>query len=114
MKGHGPKSGQGEAPAGELRTTTVPTGVRIEVYAKPRAKKSAILGAREGALEVALAAMPVEGAANEELVATLAKALGLRKADVELVRGQGSRTKLVILHGIAEADLRARLDLLSR
>lgn len=108
MNSHGPKSG------GALRITAVPTGVRIEVYAKPRAKKSAILGAREGALEVALAAMPVEGAANEELVATLAKALGLRKADVELVRGQGSRTKLVILHGVAEADLRARFDLLSR
>lgn len=112
MKTPGPKSG--EAPAAELRTTAVPGGVRIEVYAKPRAKKSAILGAREGALEVALAAMPVEGAANDELVATLSKALGLRKADVELVRGQGSRTKLVVLHGIAEADLRARLDLLSR
>ncbi len=113
MKREGPTRAPPESD-GDLRITPVPGGVRIEVHAKPRAKKSAILGPREGALAVALAAMPVEGAANDELVATLAKALGLRRADVELVRGQGSRTKLVVLRGLDASELRARLDLPAR
>jgi len=35
---------------------------------KPRASKSRILGVREGMLEVALAAPPVDGEANAELI----------------------------------------------
>jgi uncharacterized protein (TIGR00251 family) len=82
--------------------------VQFEVYAKPRAQKSKVLGWREGRLDVSLAAPPVDGAANAELVATLAKALGVPKAQVQLVRGETGRTKLVCVHGIGEDELRAR------
>ena len=79
-------------------------GVRFEVRAKPRAKKSAILGVREGVLHVSLAAPPAEGEANRELLETLADALGVPKRDVSLVRGASSRSKLVEVRGLtAEA-----------
>lgn len=84
--------------------------VRLAVHAKPRAKKSRIVGPREGALEVALAAPPVDGAANEELLRTLAKALGVRQRDVVLVRGDTSREKLVEIRGLTAAEVRARLS----
>jgi uncharacterized protein (TIGR00251 family) len=83
--------------------------VRFEVFAKPRASKSKIVGVREGALEVALAAPPVDGAANAELVKFLARVLGVSKSSVELVRGESSRTKLVAVHGLSQEELRARL-----
>jgi uncharacterized protein (TIGR00251 family) len=83
--------------------------IRFEVFAKPRAQRSKILGWRDGRLDVSLAAPPVEGAANAELVATLAKALGVAKAQVQLVRGETGRTKLVEVRGLAEDELRARL-----
>jgi uncharacterized protein (TIGR00251 family) len=87
--------------------------IRFGVYAKPRAHASRILGWREGRLDVSLAAPPVEGAANAELIATLAKALGVSKGQVRLVRGEAGKTKLVEVHGIAEAELRARLGQLA-
>jgi uncharacterized protein len=83
---------------------------RFEVHAKPRARKSRILGWREGRLEVSLAAAPVDGAANAELIAVLAKALGVPKSAVALVHGQGGRTKLIEVHGLSDADVRARFS----
>jgi hypothetical protein len=83
--------------------------VRFSVHAKPRAKKSAIVGVREGALHVAIGAPPVDGAANAELVAFLARALGIRQSDIEIVRGEGARAKLVSVRGIDETQLRAKL-----
>lgn len=83
--------------------------VRFEVHAKPRAKKSRIVGPREGAVEIALAAPPVEGAANEELIRLLASALGLPKRSVAIVRGETSQKKLVAVTGRSEAEIRERL-----
>ena len=83
--------------------------MRIEVRAKPRAKKSAIVGVREGALEVAIAARPVDGAANAELVNVLAEALEVPRSSVRIVRGEGGRNKLIAVLGIGESDVRARL-----
>jgi uncharacterized protein len=83
--------------------------VRFEVHAKPRAKKSKIVGERGDAVEIALAAPPVDGAANEELVRFVSKVLGLAKRDVELVRGEASREKLVAIRGLTVAEVEARL-----
>ena len=60
-------------------------------------------------LEVAVAAPPVDGAANAELVATLARALRLAKSQVTIVGGESSRLKRVSLRGITEPELVAAL-----
>lgn len=78
--------------------------LRFEVHAKPRAKKSRIVGPRGDALEVALAAPPVDGAANDELVRVLSKALDVPRRNVRIVRGETSQKKLV---GV---DLEAGID----
>ncbi len=83
--------------------------VRFEVHAKPRAKKSRVVGPRGEALEVALAAPPVDGAANVELVRVLAAAFGVPKRDVVLLRGEGSPKKLVGVRGLPRAEVAARL-----
>jgi uncharacterized protein (TIGR00251 family) len=75
--------------------------IRFEVHAKPRAKKSRIVGERGDAVEVALAAPPVDGAANEELVRFLAKALGVPRRNIQLVRGETSREKLLAVTGLS-------------
>ena len=83
--------------------------VRFEVHAKPRAKKSRVLGAKGDALEVSLAAPPVDGAANDELVRLLAEILEVPRRQVTIARGTSSRTKLVEVSGLDEATVRARL-----
>jgi len=85
--------------------------VRFEVHAKPRARKSRIAGERNGALIVQLAAPPVDGAANAELIDVLTQALSLPKRDVTLERGESSRLKLVEVRGLTPAEVRKRLGI---
>jgi uncharacterized protein (TIGR00251 family) len=89
--------------------TTRDGAVRFRVQARPRAKESRVGGARAGALVVRLAAPPVDGAANAALLATLATALAIAKRDIELVRGEGSRAKVVQVRGLGADEVRARL-----
>jgi uncharacterized protein (TIGR00251 family) len=82
--------------------------LRFEVHAKPRAKKSRVVSV-EPTVEVALAAPPVDGAANDELVRFLAEVLGLPKRAIGLVRGESSRHKQVSVVGMSPEELTARL-----
>jgi uncharacterized protein (TIGR00251 family) len=84
-------------------------GVRIEVEVKVRASRTAVLGLREQRLSVALAAPPVDGAANEALRRALAELFELPRQDVTIVSGEKSRRKLVELRGADLARVLARL-----
>jgi uncharacterized protein (TIGR00251 family) len=90
--------------------TTREGAVRFEVHARPRARTSALAGVREGRLEVRLAALPVDGAANAELLTTLAEALGVAQRDLEIVRGATSRSKHIEVRGLREQEVRERLE----
>jgi uncharacterized protein (TIGR00251 family) len=59
-------------------------------------------------LEVRVAAAPADGAANDEVIKLLAKALGLAKSNLTIVSGQTARLKRIELP-IDEAEVRARL-----
>lgn len=85
-------------------------GVVIAVRAIPRAGRSGIAGTRGDALLVRLAAAPVEGAANEELIALLARALDLPRRQVSVIAGDRARDKRVLVEGTAIADVEARLS----
>ncbi|MFS8638416.1 MAG: DUF167 domain-containing protein [Gemmatimonadota bacterium] len=79
--------------------------VRIPVRAQPRASRSELAGEYDGALKVRLAAPPVEGAANEELVRFLARLLGVPKSAVRVVSGESGRNKMVEVEGVAVDDV---------
>lgn len=91
-------------------------GVTVAVRAQPGAKKTAIVGVYgEGAaaqLKIAVQAPPIEGRANEALIAFLAKACGVPKSVVSVLSGELSRSKVFLLRGVtlaqAEAVLKAR------
>ena len=59
-------------------------------------------------LEVRVAAAPADGAANEEVVKLLAKALGLSRTGLKIVSGQTARLKRIELP-LEDAEIRARL-----
>src|SRR4051812_5706853 len=84
--------------------------LRIRVRVKPRASKSRVLSPREGILEVSVAASPVDGEANAELIRMFAAAVGCSKSAIEIVSGVGSRSKLLAIAGLSEAELIARLN----
>src|SRR4051812_34058775 len=85
-------------------------GVRFDVHVRPRSSRGAILGIRDGALDVALTSPPADGAANSELIGLLAKALDVRRGSVAIVVGASSRGKLVQVNGVGLSDARVRLS----
>ncbi len=81
--------------------------VTFRVRVAPRASRDALQGVHDGALKVALTAPPVEGAANAALVKLLAKRLGVAKRDVEILRGDAARDKLLRVRGVGADAIRA-------
>lgn len=89
-------------------------GLRLAVRLTPRARREGLDGVILGAdgrpaLQIRLAAPPVDGAANKALIAFLADGLGLRKADIAIRSGETARMKILLLAGDAGA-LIARLE----
>ena len=80
----------------------------------PRAGRTTIAGVRGNALAIRLAAAPVDGAANEALIAFLADTFDHPRRDITIVSGHTSRDKRVAIAGLTEAEFDARLnDILS-
>ena len=75
----------------------------------PRASRSAIVGEHDGALRVRVAAPPVDGAANAELIHTLAKAFNVPRSAVEITAGHSSKLKHVSVIGASPDALAAVL-----
>ena len=78
----------------------------FEVRVAPRASRNAIAGIHEGALKVSLTAPPVGGAANDALKKLLAKALGIPKSNIEIIRGEHSRNKTLRIRGVSREALK--------
>jgi uncharacterized protein (TIGR00251 family) len=64
---------------------------------------------RDDAVLIRLAAPPVDGAANQALIAFLAERLGLPARDIRIVAGETSRHKRLHITGLDPAAARARL-----
>ena len=81
----------------------------LTVRVTPRAGRSAVAGVRDGILLVKLAAPPVDGAANDALVAFLSEVLHVPKRSIRIKSGERSRTKLVAIDAIDDAEALRRL-----
>jgi len=84
-----------------IRENTIVFNVKVI----PRASRSEIVGEHAGALRVRIAAPPVDGAANEELMRLLAKQFGIRSSAVRILAGQNGRTKKVGIEGVSPEAL---------
>jgi uncharacterized protein len=82
---------------------------RFRVHVQPRAKRSEVAGRHGDALKVRLAAPPVDGAANEELVRFLAETLGVPRRAVRIVGGLTARRKTVEIEGLSGESAMERL-----
>jgi uncharacterized protein (TIGR00251 family) len=88
-------------------------GVTLAVRAQPGAKKTAITGVYgqgpAAQLKIAVQAPPLEGRANQALIAFLAEIFDLPKNAVELVTGELSRSKVFLLRGVTLGKAVAKL-----
>ncbi|HET9878397.1 MAG TPA: DUF167 domain-containing protein [Candidatus Limnocylindria bacterium] len=84
-------------------------GAELAVRLQPRAGRDEVLGERDGRVVIRVAAPPVDGRANAALCALIAERVGVPKGAVRVVRGEGSRDKVVRVEGVTVAALRAAL-----
>ena len=85
-------------------------GVLLLLLIQPKASKSEIVGPHNGALKIRIQAPPIEGRANEELVAFLAGFFGVPKRSVSVLKGETGRRKTVFIAGITIADATSALS----
>ncbi|NJE06072.1 YggU family protein [Thermococcus sp. M36] len=85
-------------------------GTIILIHVQPKAKKSSIEGVDEwrGRLKVRIAAPPVEGKANKEVVRFFSKLFG---AEVAIVKGDTSREKDLLVKGLSAEEVLKKLEL---
>jgi uncharacterized protein (TIGR00251 family) len=86
-----------------------PEGVLLSVRAAPGARRNAVGGEQNGALKVAVTQVAEKGKANKAVLDLLCKSLDLKKSQVELVSGETSRDKRVLVRGMTVEQLRERL-----
>lgn len=72
----------------------------INVHVVPRARSTEVAGRHGDAIRIRLAAPPVDGAANTELVRFLAERLGVARRAVSIVRGGSGRRKTLSVEGL--------------
>jgi uncharacterized protein (TIGR00251 family) len=81
----------------------------LHVRLQPRARREEVVGERAGAVVIRVTAPPVDGKANAALCAFVARAAGVPRSRVRVVRGHGSRDKVVRVDGVDEMALRRAL-----
>ena len=76
---------------------------------RPNAIRSEVVGFADGLLQVRVAAPPVKGKANRELIAFLSQVLGVGKSSLAIVKGHTSRSKVIAIDGLSEENIIKRL-----
>jgi hypothetical protein len=85
-------------------------GVTIDLHVQPRASKNEIVGVQGEELKVRLTSPPVEGEANRLCIEFFAKRLGVAKGTIDLVAGEKSRHKRLLIRGMAAEEVRRALS----
>jgi uncharacterized protein len=84
----------------------------LTFHVVPRSSRLSIASLKQGEYKVKLTAPPVDGAANQQLIQFLARALGTSPREIEIVSGLSGRTKRILIHGLSEHKALELLNLL--
>lgn len=81
----------------------------IDLHVQPKARKTEIIGVHGETLKIKVAAPPVDGEANEEIIRFFAKFLGVPKNQIQIRVGGKSRKKVVEVSGVTTAEFTSLL-----
>ena len=93
-----------------IHLTPSAAGVILKIKVVPGASRDRVVGLLGDALKVAVSKAPEGGAANRAVVELLADALSIARTQVEIVKGQTSPRKEVLVRGVTPDELRRRLE----
>lgn len=81
----------------------------LRLHAQPGAKRTSVVGLYGDKLKIAVATPPVDGKANQAIIAFLAKTLGISKSKLTLISGETSREKRIRIQGITANECVTKL-----
>lgn len=81
----------------------------ITVQVQPNARRNEVLGLEDGVLRVKIAAAPVKGKANKELIDFLSQLLGISKSSIMIEKGLASRKKVIAIQSLDQLQILERL-----
>jgi len=83
---------------------------RITVRVQPNASQNNILGFKDGVLRIRIAAPPIKGKANQELIKFLGDVLGVSKGNLAIKKGMTSKTKVIGIEELTQNQVIRRLE----
>jgi len=81
--------------------------IAVQVY--PNAARNEVVGFIGEVLQVKVAAPPVKGKANEELITFLSKVLVVSKGRIGIIKGHTNRNKVIAIDGLSQEDVLKQL-----
>jgi len=94
-----------------MHTRPVSNGVNLTVNVKPLRSETKLFCEPDGTLTIHVAAPPVKGKANREIVRWLSKRLRISSSNVQLVAGFHSNVKVIEIIGMTEVEIAAVLGI---
>jgi uncharacterized protein (TIGR00251 family) len=91
-------------------TRDTPDGCTLQVRIHHAARKNAITGTHENAVKISLTTPPIEGRANEAVIAFLSDQLRIPKSRIAILTGATSRSKTLRITGKSAAEVQAALS----
>ncbi len=88
----------------------LPGGVQISLHVLPNAPKSQIIGEHNGSLKIKIKAPPVDGKANEAIVEFFSRLLKVSKSSIEILKGDKSKAKKILIHGLTVEVVQSHLQ----
>jgi uncharacterized protein (TIGR00251 family) len=84
--------------------------VKISLRVHPGAARSEVVGVTDGVLQVRVAAPPVKGKANKELIDFLSRHLSVAKSRIAIVSGHTAKDKVIAVSGLSREEVTKRLS----
>ena len=86
------------------------SATRLDIVVVPGARKTQIVGLHNQKLKLKVHAPPVDGKANIEIIAFFAGLLNCKKNQIEIIRGEKSRQKTLLIGGLSQKEVNVILD----
>ena len=83
----------------------------IAVQVQPNASQNRIIRFEDGVLHLRVAAPPVKGKANQELLKFLSRILAVGKSNLAIEKGDTSKRKIIVIKGLTQSQIIERLRL---
>ena len=84
--------------------------LRISVHVNPNAGQNKVVGFQDGLLKVMIAAPPIKGKANQELLRFLSDLLGISKSNLAIEKGETNKKKTVAISGLSQSEVLRLLE----